>query len=81
VPSNDDNACQATAERINRSQPNWLVIYGCYTKRFWAFALFEMRRRMIVHAAYPDALIARMHDAERRFRIRPGQEERRKREG
>jgi hypothetical protein len=33
-----------------------------------------MRRRMLVHAANPDALVASMDEAERRFRIWPGQE-------
>jgi hypothetical protein len=30
---------------------------------------------MLVHAAYPDALIDRMDEAERRYRIKPQPEE------
>jgi hypothetical protein len=71
VLGNDTNRCMAIAEQINRSHPQWLVIWGLYSRRFWAFALFEMQPRMPVCAGYPDALIARMDEAERRYRITP----------
>jgi hypothetical protein len=71
VPHNDDDACRATAEQIHHDRPQWLVLWGCYSRRFWAFPLFEMRPRMLVHASYPAALIDRMDDAEHRFRIWP----------
>jgi hypothetical protein len=74
VPGKDDDACRATAERINRDHPEWLVMYGSYSRVYWAYPLFEMRRRLIVHAAYPDALIARMNEVEQRFRISPEHE-------
>lgn len=74
MPRKDDNACRATAERINQSRPQWLVVYGSYSGLYWAYPLFEMRRRMIVHAAYPDALVARMDEVEKTFRIWPEQE-------
>jgi hypothetical protein len=69
----DDNACRAIAEKINQIRPQWLVIWGCYSRLFWAYPLFDMDRRMLVHASYPDALIPRMDEAEHRFRARPGQ--------
>jgi hypothetical protein len=71
VQPEDDNACRAIAERINRDRSQWLVIYGCYSRLFWAYPLFDMPRRMLVHAGYPDALVARMDEIEHRFRIRP----------
>jgi hypothetical protein len=64
---------RATAERIQRQRPGWMIVYGCYSRRFVAFALFAMRQRMIVTAAYPDALIARLDDTERRWRLREPQ--------
>jgi hypothetical protein len=73
VPANDDNARRAFAEQINQARPHWLVLWGAYSRRFWAFPLFEMRPRMVVHASYPDALLARMDAAERRYRTQPGQ--------
>lgn len=74
MPLNDDNACRATAERINRSRSQWLVLWGCYSRLYWAYPLFGTRRRILLHAAYPDALVARMDEAERRFRVWPEQE-------
>jgi hypothetical protein len=59
------------AAAIMRDRPQWLVIYGVYSHEYWAYALFSMRRRMIVHARYPDALIPRMDAAERKYRIWP----------
>jgi hypothetical protein len=71
VPRDDDNAWRAIAERINEIRPQWVVVWGCYSRRFWAYPLFEMRPRMLVWAGYPDALVARMDEAERRFRVWP----------
>lgn len=65
VSSEDDDACRAIAEEINQSRPQWLVLYGCYSRLFWAYPLFDMRRRVVVHAGYPDALLARMDEVER----------------
>jgi hypothetical protein len=58
---------------INRDHPQWLVLYGAYSRRFWAFPLFEMQPRMLVYAGYPDALTDRMDEAERRYRTTPDQ--------
>jgi hypothetical protein len=75
VPGKDDNTCRAIAEQINQIRPQWLVIWGSFTGRFWAYPLFEMQPRMLVRAGYPDALIARMDEAERRYRITPRPDE------
>jgi hypothetical protein len=71
VPGNNDDTCRAVAAQISNDRPQWLVVWGCYTRRFWGFALFEMRPRMVVCAGYPDALLARLDDAERRYRVWP----------
>lgn len=73
MPADDEDECRAIAERINRDRPEWLVLWGCYTRQFFAFPLFDMRRPVLVRAVYPDALAARLDEAERRFRINPGQ--------
>ena len=67
----DDNACWAMAEEMQQERPGWLVIWGCYSKRFVAFPLFTVRQRTILVAYYPDALLARMEEAERTMRIEP----------
>jgi hypothetical protein len=70
VPGNDD-ACREIAEQIHQTRPQWLVLWGSYSRRFWAYPLFNMRPRLLVYASYPDALIARMDEAEHRYRIWP----------
>jgi hypothetical protein len=74
-PPVDESVSYAIAEDIDRGRPWWLVLYGCYSRQFVAFPLFAMRRRVIVVATYPDALIGRMDDAERLWRIPSEQEE------
>ena len=75
MPGYDDVACRAIAEQITNDRPQWLVIWGSYSRRFWGYPLFEMRPRMVVWAGYPDALLDRLDDAERRFRVWPQEPE------
>jgi hypothetical protein len=70
----DDDACRAVAEDIQRQRPDWLVLWGLYSKRFVAFPKFAVRQRTIVIAHYPDALLARLDEVEQRLRIQPEQE-------
>jgi hypothetical protein len=70
----DDDACRAVAEDIQRQRPDWLVLWGVYSKRFVAFPLFTVRQRVVVIAHYPDALLARLDEVEERLRIHPEQE-------
>jgi hypothetical protein len=59
----------ATAEEVMRSRPQWLVLWGVYSRLYWGFALFDMTDRVFVYATHPGALIVRMDEVERRFRI------------
>jgi hypothetical protein len=67
----DDDAGWAMAEEIQRQRPGWLVLWGCYSKRFVAFPLFTVRQRTILVAFYPNALLAHMEEAERVLRVEP----------
>jgi hypothetical protein len=71
MPRKDDNARRAIAEKINERRTHWLVVWGCYSRLYWAYPLFAMRPRKIVYAVDPDALVVGMDEAERRFRIWP----------
>jgi hypothetical protein len=73
VRPDDDTACYAAAEQIQQQRPQWMVLFGCYTRQFVAWPLFPVRQRIIVHAYYPGALLARMDHAEQEYRIRPPQ--------
>jgi hypothetical protein len=69
-PVDDDDACRAIAGRIQRQHPDWLVLWGCFSKRYVAFPLFPVRRRAIVTAYYSRALISRMSEVEHVLGIR-----------
>ena len=71
----EDEEWRVVAGDVQRQRPGWLVIWGCYSKRFVAFPLFPVRRRTILLASYPPALIDRMDKAERTLRVRAGNEE------
>jgi hypothetical protein len=66
----EEDECREIAEDIQRLRPGWLVLWGCFSKRFVAFPLFPVRERVIVVAYYPRALVTRMDEAERALRIR-----------
>jgi hypothetical protein len=72
VASDDEDECRSIAVEIQRKRPGWMILFGCYSRHFVAFPLFALRRRVIVTARYPDALVARMDEAGRLLRIRPG---------
>jgi hypothetical protein len=71
VLANDDAVCRAIAEQIHQVRPQWLILWGTYSRRYWAFPLFDMQPRRLVHASYPEALVDRLDAAERRDRIWP----------
>lgn len=71
----EDEAWRVMAGEIQRRRPGWLVVWGCYSKHFVAFPLFPVRRRAILLASYPPALIDRIDTAERALRIRADSEE------
>jgi hypothetical protein len=73
VPPNEDNACRAAAEHLHQIRPQWLVIWGCYSRRFWAFPLFDTRHRIIVNDTSPQAVLTQMDQAERTHRTHPGE--------
>lgn len=68
-----DDEGWAIAKDIRKQLPGWLVIFGCYSRQFVAFPLFEVDRQTILTARYPDALIDRMVRAEQQRRVRPQQ--------
>jgi hypothetical protein len=75
VSPTEEDACRALAAEIQESRPGWLVLWGCFSHRYVAFPLLPVRRRVILIAYYPDALISRMDETERIWQIHPEPEE------
>jgi hypothetical protein len=59
----DDQQRQVASE-IERSRRLWLVMWGCYTRLFWAFPLFEVPRGTIVSAPDRERLLTAMQTVE-----------------
>lgn len=68
----DDEKNRAEAERIERENPGWIVVFGVYTGQFVCFPRFSSPRGTVLVARYPGALPARMRKAERRFLPKDG---------
>jgi hypothetical protein len=59
----DDHEWQTAAE-IEESHPHWLVMWGSYSRVFWAFPRFEVPDGTIVSARDRERLLAEMRDVE-----------------
>ena len=56
-----------TAQAIQQANPDWLVMWGVYTRQYVAFPLFRARDGYIMQPANPDELLLRMRQAEFAF--------------
>jgi hypothetical protein len=52
------------AARIGEAFPHWLVMWGAYSRQFWAFPRFRAPRGTIAHAADPGDLAAHMREVQ-----------------
>jgi hypothetical protein len=59
----DDQEWQIAFE-IDQSHPHWLVMWGCYSRLFWAFPIFQAPKGTIVSAPNPEMLLAGMRGVE-----------------
>jgi|ERR1035437_816236 hypothetical protein len=59
----DDQERQVAAE-IEQSHPHWVVLWGCYSRLFWAFPYLQVPQGTIVSAPDRDRLLADMHSIE-----------------
>lgn len=62
------------AERLERDNPRWIILFGIYTRELVAFPRFPVPRGTIVAARHPDALPARLRAVEQCARQCAGQE-------
>lgn len=55
-----DSFCRRTAALIERDFPQWLVMWGPYSREFWAYPLFNAPRGTIAHSPNPNELASDM---------------------
>jgi hypothetical protein len=66
-----DDQERIVARMIEVSHPQWMVMWGCYTRLFWAFPRFRVAPGTIVSSWSPQNLITDMKDVEDEFRASP----------
>lgn len=62
-----DGPARSEAERLDRSRPDWLVLYSLGTRRFYALAAWPVPAPLIVAADTVEGLEERMNDMETAF--------------
>jgi hypothetical protein len=69
-----DSPERGTAAQIERNRPYWIVIWGCYTRMYWAFPRFPAPKGTIVSAPDPDRLLAGLDCIEDEARKKPAKQ-------
>lgn len=67
-----DDHEQIIASEIEFSHPQWMVMWGRYTRLFWAFPRFRVAPGTIISAWGTQSLLEDMQDVETEFGARPG---------
>lgn len=55
---------RAEADAPNDREPAWMVVYGLWSRLFFAFAAGPMPRALVVSASRPEALWEALREAE-----------------
>lgn len=71
MPSPDDQACHGIAGQLEQANPQWIVIFGVFTKEFVGFPRFSAPPGSMVAALHPEAMSARMRAAEQVAQLAP----------
>lgn len=69
-PAFPDEVAREAAQRTERENPGWIVVFGSFTKQFVCFPRFPAPAGTIITALYPDAIPPRMRMIERTLRAR-----------
>ncbi len=69
-PDEPDEVAREAAQRTERENPGWIVVFGSFTKQFVCFPRFPAPAGTIITALYPDAIPPRMRMIERTLRAR-----------
>jgi hypothetical protein len=56
--------CQEQAARLDRDNPQWLVLWGTFSREFVAFPLFLVPAGTVLHSESSPELVRRMRQTE-----------------
>jgi hypothetical protein len=63
-PTGRDEQFYETARKIEKEHPHWMIVWGLFSRQYWAFPLFDVPPGTIVHAADPVMLVAAIEEVE-----------------
>ena len=63
-PTDTDESNYGTARQIENGHPHWMVVWGLYSRQYWAFPLLPVPPGTIVHAADPVMLVTAIEEVE-----------------
>jgi hypothetical protein len=72
----DDDAARQTAGQIQHAFPLWLVIWGTWSREWWAFPCLDAPKGTILHSSTADGLVQQIRATELAlgvFRVHPRQ--------
>ncbi len=64
MPTSDAEEPYAAAERIERENPRWIVVFGVFTKQFVGFPRFPAPVGTVLTALNPTGISDRIKEAE-----------------
>ena len=64
APGRLDDACQRHAQQIGHRHPRWLVMWGPYSRTYWAYPRLPVPQGTIVHAPDPEMLMTAIREVE-----------------
>jgi hypothetical protein len=59
-----DPAQRRAAARLTHRHPGWLILWGTWSREFWAFPTFDVPPGTLIHAPTTTALQALMNHTE-----------------
>ena len=62
-----DQAARQMACRLQGAHPGWLVLWGTYSREFWAYPCLPVPAGTILHAPDADTLTARIRETRLRY--------------
>lgn len=64
IVSGDYAAEHEAARRVESQRPNWVVVWGVYSKEYVAFPLFQTRSSMVLASGNVSELASHMREVE-----------------
>jgi hypothetical protein len=63
-PTGRDEQSYEAARTIEKAHPHWMVVWGLYSRQYWAFPLLDVPPGIIVHAPDPVMLVTAIEEVE-----------------